>query len=105
MKNFLSGIGIIKHGMNSWKESALARNNNNNDTTNNNAPRKRKNSFDQEVEQILLDSKKEEDILFYHYKKDNLIKLQFSDKNNVAQFAFLEYDMDIEDDKIYLDEK
>ena len=105
MKNFLSGIGIIKHGINSWKESALAHNNNNNDTTNNNAPRKRKNSFDQEVEQILLDSKKEEDILFYHYKKDNLIKLQFSDKNNVAQFAFLEYDMDIEDDKIYLDEK
>ena len=105
MINFLSGIGIIKHGINSWKESALAHNNNNNDTTNNNAPRKRKNSFDQEVEQILLDSKKEEDILFYHYKKDNLIKLQFSDKNNVAQFAFLEYDMDIEDDKIYLDEK
>ena len=105
MKNFLSGIGIIKHGINSWKESALAHNNNNNDTTNNNAPRKRKNSFDQEVEQILLDSKKEEDILFYHYKKDNLIKLQFSDKNNAAQFAFLEYDMDIEDDKIYLDEK
>ena len=98
MINFLSGIEAIKNGVNKWKENI----------GNNQDLKKRKNPFEQEVEHILLDSKKEEDIIFYHYKKDNLIKLEFVQKNeksNLSQNAFLEYDMDIEDDKIYLDEK
>ena len=64
-----------------------------------------KNSLDQKVEHILLDSKKEEDIIFYHYGKNNLIKANFGDKENITQFPFFEYDMDIDDDKLYLDEK
>ena len=94
MKDFLSSIGIIKQGFENWKEKPK----------NNKGTQKRKNS-DQEVENILLDSKKEEDIIFYHYEKSNLIKLEYDLKNNNESFSFLEYDMDIENDKIYLDEK
>ena len=93
MKNFLSSIGIIKQGVDNWKENAKK-----NITSN-----KEKNT-DQEVEQILLDSRKEEDIIFYHYEKNNLIKLKYEEVNKIQQFNFFEYDMDIEDDKIYLDE-
>ena len=95
MMNFLSSIGFIKQGIDNWKENA-----------NNEKPiKKRKNSLDQEVEQILLDSKKEEDIIFYHYDKNRLIKLEYEPKINISQFAFLEYDIETEDDKLYLDEK
>ena len=95
MMNFLSSIGFIKQGIDNWKENA-----------NNEKPiKKRKNSLDQEVEQILLDSKKEEDIIFYHYDKNRLIKLGYEPKGNISQFAFLEYDIETEDDKLYLDEK
>ena len=95
MKNLLSSITLIKQGFASFKEREK----------NTEVKRKRKNSLDQEVEQILLDSKKEEDIIFYHYGKNNLIKANFGDKGNITQFSFFEYDMDIEDDKLYLDEK
>ena len=95
MKNFISSIGFIKQGFAGFKEKK----NNNEDK------KKRKNSLDQQVEQILLDSKKEEDIIFYHYGKNNLIKVNFGGKENITQFSFFEYDMDIEDDKLYLDEK
>ena len=95
MIDFLSSIGIIKNGVENWKENSK----------NNKNLKKRKNSLDQDVEHILLDYKKEEDIIFYHYEKSNLIKLEYDIKHNNAHFPFLEYDMDIEDDKIYLDEK
>ena len=95
MMNFLSSIGLIKQGVENWKENSK----------NNKPLKKRKNSLDQEVEQILLDSKKEEDIIFYHYDKNRLIKLGYETKGNISQFSFLEYDIETEDDKLYLDEK
>ena len=100
MKNLLTSIGIIKHGYSNLKEKTIEKEENTHVPKTNNL----KNS-DQEIEKIILDSKKEEDIIFYHYKKNNLIKLEFSNKTIISQFSFLEYDMDIENDKIYLDEK
>ena len=100
MKNLLTSIGIIKHGFSKLKERVKEKEGN----TRVSKIKTIKNT-DHEVEKILLDSKKEEDIIFYHYKNNNLIKLDFSDKNNISQFSFLEFDMDIENDKIYLDEK
>ena len=94
MKNFLFSIGIIKQGVDNWKENAIKIKNS-----------KQEKNTDQEVEQILLDSRKEEDIIFYHYEKNNLIKLNYEQRNKIQEFNFFEYDMDIEDDKIYLDEK
>ena len=93
MKDFLSGVNVIKKGANKWKDVNFST-----------KESSKKTSFNEEVEKILLDSKKKEDIIFYHYKKNNLIKLEF-ENNNISQYEFLEYDMDIEDDKIYLDEK
>ena len=92
MKNFLSSIGIIKQGVDNW-----------NAKKDDNSNKEKK--TEQEVEQILLDSNKEEDIIFYHYEKNNLIKLNYEQKNKIQEFNFFDYDMDIEDDKIYLDEK
>ena len=96
MINFLYSINFIKQGFENWKENS----------DNSNKPlKKRRNSLDQEIEQILLDSKKEEDIIFYHYDKNRLIKLGYEPKGNISQFSFLEYDIETEDDKLYLDEK
>ena len=100
MMDFLSGIGLIYKGFPLWKNSVE-----NNKGGNNELPTRRRNSLEKEVEQILLDSKKEEDIIFYHNIQSDLINLQFSEKKNIQQFSFFEYDMDIEDDTIYLDEK
>jgi hypothetical protein len=96
MINFLSSISLIKQGFARFREA---------EKNNNDEKKERKDSLDQKVEQILLDSKKEEDIIFYHYGKNFLIKLNCGDKNSFVDFPFLEYDIDIEDDKIYLDEK
>ena len=103
MINFLSGIGVIKRGVNNWKDNTLK----NKALQEPQEPQgENTNSLDLKVENILLDSRKEEDLLFFHYNKNNLIKLEFlENNNNTSQFAFLEYDFDIEDDKIYLDEK
>ena len=95
MIDFLSSIGIIKNGVENWKEISI----------NNKNLKKRKNSLVQKVEHILLVCKKVEDIIFYHYEKSNLIKFEYDIKHNNPHFSFLEYDMDIEEDKIYLDEK
>ena len=100
MKNLLTSIGIIKHGFSKLKERVKEKEGN----TRVSKIKTIKNT-DHEVEKILLDSKKEEDIIFYHYGKNNLIKANFGDKENITQFPFFEYDMDIDDDKLYLDEK
>ena len=92
MKEFFSGINVVKKSVNKFKDNTGIKE----------SPKK--SSFNEEVENILLDSKKKEDIVFYHYKKNDLIKLEFKN-NDISQYEFLEYDMDIEDDKLYLDEK
>ena len=96
MKNFLSGISVIKQGAKGMKE---------NDGQNKRAKKSENTSLDNDIEHILLDSKKEEDIIFYHYGKSNLIKLEIGNKTNSNPFVFLEYDIFTEDDKLVLDEK
>ena len=96
MKNFLSGISIIKQGAKEKKE---------NNEENIKTKKSENTSLDIEVEHILLDSKKEEDIIFYHVGKSNLIKLEIGTKNNSNSFVFLDYDINTEDDKLVLDEK
>ena len=61
--------------------------------------------LDKDIDNILVDSKKEEDIIFYHNGYANLVKLDYPAKSAPLQFAFLDYDIDVEDDKLYLDEK
>jgi len=96
MKNFLSGISVIKQGAKGMKE---------NDGKNKKVKKSENISLDNNIENILLDSKKEEDIIFYHYGKNNLIKLEIGNKNNSNPFVFLDYDIFTEDDKLVLDEK
>ena len=88
MKNFLSGISVIKQGAKGMKE---------NDGQNKKVKKSENISLVNNIENILLDSKKEEDIIFYHYGKNNLI--------NSNPFVFLDYDIFTEDDKLVLDEK
>ena len=94
MINFLSSIGIIKNDTENWKEDEK-----------NYKKQSRRKSSDLEIEQILLDSKKEEDLIFYHYSKNTLVNLKFEEKENVPNFGFLEYDIEVEDEKLYFDEK
>ena len=96
MKTFLSSISLIKQGFAGFRER---------EQKSDEPQKKNENSLEHKVEQILLDSKKEEDIIFYHYGKNFLIKANLADKNYISDFSFLEYDIDIEDDKLYLDEK
>ena len=96
MKNFLSGISVIKQGVKGMKE---------NDGQNKKVKKSETTSLDNDIENILIDSKKEEDIIFYHYGKNNLIKLEIGTKTNSNPFVFLEYDIFTEDDKLVLDEK
>ena len=96
MKNFLSGISVIKQGAKGMKE---------NDGQNKKVKKSENISLVNNIENILLDSKKEEDIIFYHYGKNNLIKLEIGNKSNSNPFVFLDYDIFTEDDKLVLDEK
>ena len=66
MIDFLSSIGIIKNGVENWKENSK----------NNKNLKKRKNSLVQKVEHILLVCKKVENIIFSHYEKSNIIKFE-----------------------------
>ena len=79
MKNFLSGISVIKQGAKGLKE---------NDVLNKKVKKSENTSLDNDIENILLDSKKEEDIIFYHYGKSNLIKLEIGSKTNANPLCF-----------------